>query len=97
MLRERQFARYDEWRASKGSYPRPWQEAAVNSQYLLYLTAPELEQLGREMHDLLSRWTHLEDRLEDPSKRPPASVPVETLLLAHPIALPKPETGAGDA
>ena len=39
----------------------------------------------------------LEDRRGDPSKRPPASVPVETLLLAHPIALPKPDGDPGDA
>ena len=97
MFRERQFARYDEWRATKGSYPRQWQEAAINSQFLLYLTAPELEQLSSEVHELLGRWTHLEDRREDPSKRPPASVPVETLLLAHPIALPKPDSDPGDA
>ena len=97
MFRERQFARYDEWRATKGSYPRQWQEAATNSHFLLYLTAPELEQLSSEVHELLARWTHLEDRREDPSKRPPASVPVETLLLAHPIALPKPGGDPGDA
>jgi DNA-binding transcriptional ArsR family regulator len=97
MFRERQFARYDEWRTTKGSYPRQWQEAAINSQYLFYLTAEELEQLGHEVHDLLSRWSRLEDRLENPSRRPPASVPVETLVLAHPIALPKPEGEAGGA
>jgi DNA-binding transcriptional ArsR family regulator len=97
MFRERQFARYDEWRTTKGSYPRTWQEAAINSQFLFYLTAPELEQLSGEVHDLLSRWAHLEDRLEDPAKRPPASVPVETLLLAHPIALPKPDRDPGNA
>ncbi len=97
MFRERQFARYDEWRATKGSYPRRWQEAAINSQFLLYLTAPELEQLSSEVHELLARWTHLEGRLEDPSKRPARSVPVETLLLAHPIALPTPDSDPGDA
>ena len=91
MFRERQFARYDQWRTTKGAYPRPWQDAAINSQYLFYLTASELDQLSAEVHEVLSRWSRLENRLEDPAKRPPASVPVETLLLAHPIALPKPE------
>jgi DNA-binding transcriptional ArsR family regulator len=97
MFRERQFGRYDEWRASKGSYPRQWQEAAINSQYLFYLTAEELEQLSHEVHDLLSRWSRLEDRLEDPSRCPAASMPVETLLLSHPIGLPKSESDPGDA
>ena len=36
------------------TYPRPWQDAAINSQYLFYLTAEELDQLSHEVHELLS-------------------------------------------
>ena len=44
------------------------------------------------------RWFLLEGRLEDPSRRPAGSVPVEALLLAYPIAPPKPaESDRGDA
>jgi DNA-binding transcriptional ArsR family regulator len=97
MFRERSFARYQEWRASKASYPPEWREAAVDSEYLFYLTAPELEQLNSEVHDVFMRWSRLEGRLEDPSKRPAGSVPVEALHLSHPIAPPKPDSDPGDA
>ena len=97
MFRERQFERYQEWGSTKASYPLEWRQAAIDGQYLFHLTAPELQQLSDEVHELLQRWVMLEGRLLDPSKRPPASVPVETLLLAHPIALPKPGGDPGDA
>jgi DNA-binding transcriptional ArsR family regulator len=97
MFRERQFERYETWRSTKASYPLAWRQAAVDGQYLLYLTAPELAQFSDEVHELLMRWDRLEGRLEDPSRRPAGSVPVEALILAHPIAPPKPETEAGDA
>ena len=97
MFRERQFERYQAWRSTKASYPLEWRQAATDSQYLFYLTAPELEQLSNEVHELLERWIMLEGRLLDPSKRPPGSVPVETLLLAHPVAPPASESDPGDA
>jgi DNA-binding transcriptional ArsR family regulator len=97
MFRERQFERYQAWRSTKASYPLEWRQAAIDSQYLFYLTAPELEQLSREVHEVLERWVMLEGRLTDPSRRPPGSVPVETTLLSHPLALPKPEGDDGDA
>ena len=97
MFRERQFERYQAWRSTKASYPLEWRKAATDSQYLFYLTAPELDQLSSEVHELLQRWVMLEGRLQDPSRRPAGSVPVETLLLSHPIGLPKSETDPGDA
>ena len=98
MFRERQFGRYDTWRSTKALYPLPWRQAAVDGQYLFYLTAPELDQFSTEVHELLMRWDRLEGRVEDASKRPPGSMPVEALILAHPIAPPpKPETEADDA
>jgi DNA-binding transcriptional ArsR family regulator len=97
MFRERQFERYQAWRSTKASYPLEWRQAATDSQYLFYLTAPELKQLSSEVHELLERWVMLEGRLTDPSRRPPGSVPVETMLLSHPIDLPKTESDTGDA
>jgi DNA-binding transcriptional ArsR family regulator len=97
MFRERQFERYQAWRSTKASYPPEWRQAAVDSQYLFYLTAPELQQLSSEVHELLDRWVMLEGRLLDPSKRPAGSVPVETMLLAHPVAPPASESDQGDA
>ena len=97
MFRERQFERYQAWRSTKASYPLEWRQAATDSQYLFYLTAPELQQLSSEVHELLQRWVMLEGRLLDPSKRPAGSVPVETMLLAHPVAPPASESDPGDA
>jgi DNA-binding transcriptional ArsR family regulator len=88
LFRERSFARYETWRRTRGTYSRQWQDAADDSEYLFYLTAEELAQLGRELQDVLMRWRQLEGRLEDPARRPPDSVPVETLLFSFPINPP---------
>jgi DNA-binding transcriptional ArsR family regulator len=97
MFRQRQFDRYETWRSTKASYPLEWRQAAVDGQYLFHLTPPELMQFSNEVHELLMRWDRLEGRLEDPSKRPAGSLPVEALILAHPIAPPTSESGPGDA
>jgi DNA-binding transcriptional ArsR family regulator len=97
MFRERQFERYQAWRSTKASYPLEWRKAATDSQYLLYLTAPELQQLSSEVHEVLQRWVMLEGRFLDPSKRPAGSVPVEAMILAHPVAPPASESDPGDA
>ena len=93
LFRERQFARYESWRETRASYPAAWRDAADDSAYVFYLTAPELEQLSTELEAVLMRWFRFEGRLEDPSRRPPGSVPVETLLLSYPTALPAPGDG----
>jgi DNA-binding transcriptional ArsR family regulator len=82
LSRERAFARYQRWQKSKAGYPRPWLEAADDSDYLSYVTPEELQQLKRELHAVLERFG---DRLADPAKRPPGALPVETLLLSYPI------------
>jgi DNA-binding transcriptional ArsR family regulator len=97
MFRQRQFDRYQEWRSTKASYPLEWRQAAVDGQYLFHLTAPELQQLSNEVHELLHRWMMLEGRLLDPSKRPAGSVPVEAMVLAHPVAPPASDSDSGDA
>jgi hypothetical protein len=94
LFRERQLNRYETWRATRGSYPRAWREAASDSEYLFYLTPEELEQMNTEVHTLLERWFDREGRIEDPAARPPGSAPVEMLLFNFPIAAPKP--GEGD-
>jgi DNA-binding transcriptional ArsR family regulator len=82
LSRERAFARYQRWQETKTGYPREWQEAADDSEYLSYVTPEELTQINRELHAVLERFR---DRLADPAKRPPDALPVETLLLSHPI------------
>jgi DNA-binding transcriptional ArsR family regulator len=97
MTRERQFARYMTWIDTKSSYPREWRDAAPSSQYAFYLTAEELEQLSGEMQELLVRWFGEGERITDPSLRPAGSVPVELLLFAYPLEVPKPGAGGTDA
>jgi DNA-binding transcriptional ArsR family regulator len=86
MIRDRQLDRYRTWRESKTSYPRQWQEAADDSEYVLFLTAEELKQLSDELSGLLQ--TRFQDRVANPSLRPAGSLPVELLVISYPINLP---------
>jgi DNA-binding transcriptional ArsR family regulator len=88
MIRERQLDRYRTWLETKVAYPREWREAAGDSEYVFYLTAEELEQLNQELLDMLR--PRVLERLTDPSKRPPGSLPVEMLVFSYPIAVPEP-------
>jgi DNA-binding transcriptional ArsR family regulator len=103
MFRERQFARYRTWLGTNRSYPLEWRKAAGDGAFFFYLTVEELERLNGELEDLLMRWFRYEGRLEDPSKRPPDSVPVEMLVVSYPLEPPAvdrgdqpPEDGDGD-
>jgi DNA-binding transcriptional ArsR family regulator len=89
LLSERQLDRYRTWLETKATYPQRWQDAADSSQYMLYLTAGELEQLSQELSALLV--PRFLARITDPSQRPPGSVPVEMLLFSYPIGLPPAE------
>jgi predicted ArsR family transcriptional regulator len=85
LSRERAFARYQRWQETKAAHPRDWQEAADDSEYVTYLTTEELKQVKQELHAVLERFW---ERLEDPARRPPGALPVETLLLSYPIEPP---------
>jgi DNA-binding transcriptional ArsR family regulator len=86
VIRERQLDRYRTWVETRGTYPRPWREAACDSEYLFYLTPEELKGLNQELSDLLM--SRFQERLTDPGQRPAGSVPVEMLLFAFPVRLP---------
>jgi DNA-binding transcriptional ArsR family regulator len=92
LSRERAFARYQRWQATKAGYAREWLESADDSDYLSYVTAEELKQVNQELHAVLERFR---DRLADPARRPPGAVPVETLLLSYPIEPPPGDSGPG--
>ena len=56
MFRQRQFDRYETWRSTKASYPLEWRQAAVDGQYLFYLTpagARAVQQRGARAADAL--------------------------------------------
>jgi DNA-binding transcriptional ArsR family regulator len=85
LVRGRQLERYHVWRQTKGSYTEAWREAAVDSQWLAWMTPEELKALGER---LMAEFPGLYERIEDPSARPPGALPVELLLLGHPIQPP---------
>lgn len=84
MLRDRQIQRYEAWLETKESYPRAWQEAASDGQWIFWLTPDELTELNRELSALLL--PRVQERLTDPSTRPPGALPVELLHFSFPIA-----------
>lgn len=85
LVRHRQLERYRLWRETQGSYPAEWREAALDSQSFAWMTPEELRTLGERLVELVPG---LFERIEDPSARPSGALPVELLLLGHPIAPP---------
>ena len=84
MFHERQQDRHRAWKASRASYPARWREAARDMEFVLYLTAEELEQFNDEVAGMLmSRYL---DRSTDPSRRPAGALPVETIIMSYPIS-----------
>jgi DNA-binding transcriptional ArsR family regulator len=92
LVRERQLDRYRTWVETKGTYPRPWRDAADESEYLFYLTPGELKELNRELSVLLM--ARFQERLTDPAQRPAGSVPVGMLLVSFPLQLPAAESAS---
>ncbi|HTU29730.1 MAG TPA: helix-turn-helix domain-containing protein [Solirubrobacteraceae bacterium] len=85
LVRGRQLERYQVWQETRSSYPAEWREAALDSQSLVWMTSEELSALGERLRDVIPG---LYERIEDPSARPPGALPVELLMLGHPIAPP---------
>src|ERR1700727_2958954 len=88
MLRERQFARYQNWLETSQNLPREWRDAAGSSESIIYLTPTELDELSEEVLALVL--PRFRERLTDPARRPPDAVPVEILMMSYPISLPPP-------
>jgi DNA-binding transcriptional ArsR family regulator len=87
LFRERQLERYRNWLESRGTYPQEWRRAASDSEYLFFLTVDELRALNDEILAFLL--PRCQERLQDPTKRPSGSVPVEMLVFSYPLALPE--------
>ncbi|HTW12280.1 MAG TPA: hypothetical protein VME01_06030, partial [Solirubrobacteraceae bacterium] len=74
---------------TQGAYPKQWREAAGETQTFTWLTPQELADLRQEFLEVfVPRYL---ERIEDPSKRPPGSVPVEFVLFSYPVQLPEQE------
>jgi DNA-binding transcriptional ArsR family regulator len=87
LFRERQLQRYRTWLETKGNYPQEWRRAAGDSEFVFYLTPDELDALRDELLEFLL--PRCQERLTDPSSRPPGSVPVEMLVFTYPLSVPE--------
>jgi hypothetical protein len=68
--------------AARPRLRREWQEITSAAQTVAYVRPEEAEQFRAELWALLARY---QDRLEDPSRRPPGSLPLEILLFTYPL------------
>lgn len=82
MAHERTFQRIREFRAFREQVPPEWRDHAFNSDYLLYLTGEELQQVSEEMHAILFRYA---DRTYDRGNRPEGSRPVQLAVFGTPL------------
>jgi Helix-turn-helix domain len=87
VVRERYLARLAEFEESRASYPPAWRDAADSYQGVVHLSPAELKAVFAEFAALLGRYR---ERSSDPSLRPPGSLPVEMLAVAHPRRPPAP-------
>jgi DNA-binding transcriptional ArsR family regulator len=91
VVAEQHFESVMNWIERKGDEPREWQEAAQLNDVALYLTAGELEELGREIWSLFEPYF---SRAEDPGLQPEGARPVTVLSLAFPRRSPAEAAGA---
>ncbi len=68
--------------ARENSWPAEWRRALSQSENLIYLTAEEASQMHAELSEILAR--HI-DRIDHPERRPAGAMPVEVLLISHPL------------
>ncbi len=94
MFYGRVFGRFEHWRRVRRSYPEQWQEASGLSESAMYVTPDELRELTSEFLAMLFRFN---ERLVDPSLRPPGSRLVEVLAAAYPVEFGRSTPAASDA
>ena len=82
LILERNLDSAHRWLDERRSYPRKWQNAAFGSYTVTYLTPAELEDLGEEITELLSKYRN---RSLDRNARPAGSRPVRISSVGHPI------------
>jgi DNA-binding transcriptional ArsR family regulator len=83
LLRSRQLERYRRWTRERADWPEAWRRAAIDDEYAFWVTPEELDALHEELGARL--FALGKARLSDPASRPEGALPVELLLLAHPM------------
>jgi DNA-binding transcriptional ArsR family regulator len=79
---DRNHERTHRWLNERRSYPPKWRTAAFSSQTITYLTAEELDAVGNELTEIMSRYR---ERTYDIEKRPEGSRPVAIMAFGHPV------------
>ena len=92
VLAEKYFEWLLRWLENRENEPEEWQEAAQFGDTLVWVTAEELRELGREEQALMDRYL---DRLTKPELRPPGAREINYLHLAFPAQGTGPEDRAG--
>jgi predicted ArsR family transcriptional regulator len=85
LFRERYFRRLQTWEDTRKSYPEEWQDAANESEFILYATRQEIEAVVEEVFKAMMRF---QDRLANPELRPEGALPVEGLFFLYPVRHP---------
>lgn len=75
--------RLQTWQQTRSEWPAEWREAADQSQFILWATPDEINEVVDEYRRVLSRF---KDRLVDVRRRPEGARPFEVLTFAYPIA-----------
>jgi Helix-turn-helix domain len=81
VLAETYFTRLMRWLEDRGGQPAQWRDAAFLGDRILWLTASELAELGRETLALSDRYF---ERFTNPELRPDGARPVSYLHIAFP-------------
>ncbi|MHA6757787.1 ArsR/SmtB family transcription factor [Streptacidiphilus sp. PAMC 29251] len=79
--------------ARRSRFTGAWQQVTSGVENLAYVTPDEAEQLTADLREVLDRYR---DRLEDASRRPAGSLPVEMLLFTYPLDAAKPDAAKPD-
>ncbi len=78
---QRSRERWENWEATRRSFPKEWRDANFRFDTLTYLTAEELDAIGDEMLAIVDRYA---DRVER-ANRPPGAYPVNLVAHGHPL------------
>lgn len=80
------------WELDRSTWDQSWQDAADQSQYLLWVTAEELREVVDHVREILAGYR---DRLTDPTRRPAGARPAQFLTFAHPLPSASDDDGTG--
>jgi predicted transcriptional regulator len=84
VVAEYYFSALRRWLAVRDTEPEEWQRAAQFGDTMIYVTADELAELGRQYEELVDQYL---DRLTDTSLRPDGARLVSVLRIANPYLL----------